>query len=344
MSSFAGRIRCAAWYLAACAPAKKWRARWEVKDRREYRRLFPNGSKWIDENLFNGEYYIQKIRGVSRASVPKAFRRWCREPGASRVPARRRLSVDQLVGHLAGRRLGRSARYRKIVKRSARSRSTIQAESAAASTLGRTCRVNDEAALVVCDYGRGKRPEVPFPYFSETGWNGMEYSTAALMMYRGMIAEGLTVVENVRLRHDGEKRNPWNEPECGHHYARALASWGPMLALSGFLYDRPGKRLQAKPRIGAGNFRSFWSTGTGWGIFSQVLRDGQLQFALTVKAGTLVARTVTLPRLGGGSPRSSVTAGGREVAHQVRRGEGEIVVKFASDVNLAESDPLVVVV
>ena len=29
----------------------------------EYRRLFENGSKWIDANLFNGEYYIQKVEG-----------------------------------------------------------------------------------------------------------------------------------------------------------------------------------------------------------------------------------------------------------------------------------------
>ena len=48
----------------------------------------------------------------------------------------------------------------------------------------RTYVLNDEAALVVCDYGTGKRPEVPFPYFAES-WTGVEYQAAATMMYAG---------------------------------------------------------------------------------------------------------------------------------------------------------------
>jgi hypothetical protein len=54
------------------------------------------------------------------------------------------------------------------------------------------------------------------------------------MISRGLVTEGLRVVESVRRRHDGEKRNPWNEAECGSHYARAMAAWGPLLVLTGF--------------------------------------------------------------------------------------------------------------
>src|SRR5690606_27376078 len=43
-----------------------------------------------------------------------------------------------------------------------------------------------------------------------------------------------TVVKAVRDRHDGRKRNPWNEAEFGHHYARSMSSWSLLTALSGF--------------------------------------------------------------------------------------------------------------
>ena len=96
-------------------------------------------------------------------------------------------------------------------------------------------RSTTKPALIVCDYGKGERPAVPFPYYAEA-WTGMEYSSAATMIYAGLVREGLECVESARARYDGERRNPWNEPECGHHYARAMSAWSAVLALSGFRY------------------------------------------------------------------------------------------------------------
>ena len=45
-------------------------------------------------------------------------------------------------------------------------------------------------------------------------------------VYDGLVDEGLEIVRAVRARHDGARRNPWNEVECGNHYARSLAT-GP---------------------------------------------------------------------------------------------------------------------
>lgn len=38
--------------------------------------------------------------------------------------------------------------------------------------------LNDEAALVICDYGKGTRPRIPFPYYAEV-FTGIEYTTAS---------------------------------------------------------------------------------------------------------------------------------------------------------------------
>jgi uncharacterized protein (DUF608 family) len=35
----------------------------------EYKQLFEKGSRWIDANLFNGEFYIQKIKGVKKIEI-----------------------------------------------------------------------------------------------------------------------------------------------------------------------------------------------------------------------------------------------------------------------------------
>jgi hypothetical protein len=131
----------------------------------------------------------------------------------------------------------------------------------------RTFALNDEAALVISDYGRGVRPDVPFPYFAEV-MTGFEYTAASQMIFAGMVHEGIECITNIRRRYDGERRNPWDEAECGSHYARAMAAWSGVLALSGFRYDGPNQQIWALPRLPAPGFRSVWATGTGWGSFA----------------------------------------------------------------------------
>ena len=70
-----------------------------------------------------------------------------------------------------------------------------------------------------------------------------------------MTRDGVRVFENARMRHDGEKRNPWDEPECGHHYARAMSAWSGFAALSGFLYRGADGEVTLTPRWGGGSGR-----------------------------------------------------------------------------------------
>jgi uncharacterized protein (DUF608 family) len=60
----------------------------------------------------------------------------------------------------------------------------------------------------------GGRPMLPFPYADEA-WTGVEYAVAAHCIQMGLVEEGLEIVRGVRSRHDGQRRNPWNEVECG---------------------------------------------------------------------------------------------------------------------------------
>lgn len=89
------------------------------------------------------------------------------------------------------------------------------------------------------------------------------------MIYEGYVEEGLRIVKAVRERHDGIERSPWNEVECGRHYARSLASYGVLLALSGFFCDAVNKKLYFNPAIDQDDFQCFFCCNDGWGIYSQ---------------------------------------------------------------------------
>jgi len=83
-------------------------------------------------------------------------------------------------------------------------------------------------------------------------------------MRLGMVNEGLDVVRLCRERYDGRTRNPFNEYECGHWYARAMSSYALLYGLTGARYDAVEKTLYVQPSI-RGDFKSFFSTATSYG-------------------------------------------------------------------------------
>jgi hypothetical protein len=106
------------------------------------------------------------------------------------------------------------------------------------------------------------------------------------MLYDGMEQEGLEVIQNIRARYDGSKRSPFNEAECGHHYARAMASWASVLALTEFQYSAIDKTINFRNQIG----KWFWSNGHAWGT-CEISKDSII---LTVKKGMLNVGQVML--------------------------------------------------
>jgi hypothetical protein len=208
------------------------------------------------------------------------------------------------------------------------------------NSVQRIFAVNDEAALVICDYAKAERPRIPFPYYAEV-MTGFEYSAAAHMLFAGMTREGVECIGNIRARYDGERRNPWNEAECGHHYARAMAAWSGVLALSGFRYHGGEERLTALPRIGGLSFRSFWSNGTGWGVFSRTSRQGSTDLLVRVDAGVLRIRSCELAAAGASA---TATLDGQLLKLTTSRLGTHVAVRFADRVEVREGGTLKVVV
>jgi uncharacterized protein (DUF608 family) len=149
---------------------------------------------------------------------------------------------------------------------------------------------NDEAGLLACSWPRGGKLALPFPYSDEV-WTGMEYHVAAHLILFGRIAKGLTIVRAARSRYDGRVRNPFNEYECGHWYARAMSSYSLLQALGGACYDAVTQTLTLAPAV-KGDYRAFLCTATGYGTVG--LRKG-VPF-VEVKGGRIpVAKFVVQP-------------------------------------------------
>ena len=331
---------CGIYYLGGLRAGEEMaRAAGDTSSAETYRKLFEQGSRWIDANLFNGEYYIQQIRGFRKDEIADNLRS---DMGSENTETPEYqlgagCLVDQLVGQYLADVCGLGALVsQEKIRATLRSiyRYNYKRSLAGHNNTERTFALNNEASVVICDYGKAERPHVPFPYFAET-MTGFEYTAAVLMMNWGMVEEGLECVRNIRLRYDGEKRNPWDEAECGHHYARAMSAWSAVLALSGFSYNGGNASVVAAPLVAKDNFNCLWSTGTGWGTYSLRRQADGTSFAINVLEGTLACRSCEIAASG---KAASAHSGGNAVEnHLSNRGE-RVVVSFNKTLRLTAKD------
>ncbi|MFA6101573.1 MAG: GH116 family glycosyl hydrolase [Victivallaceae bacterium] len=247
-----------------------------------YDELYARGRKYLENELFNGEYFEQKIvweglRAKSPADTetlaysgigysPEAaellkqegpkyqYGRGCLSDGvlgawmAEVCGVGEILDPEKVKSHLL-------AVYKYNLKRDLTDHVNPQRASYA---------FGGDGGLLLCTWPHGGRLALPFVY-SEEVWTGIEYQVASHLMLTGCVNEGLEIVRILRQRHDGSCRNPYNEYECGHWYARAMASYGLLQGLTGISYDAAEKTLHIAPRI-KGDFTSFLSTATGYGL------------------------------------------------------------------------------
>ncbi|MGO8674503.1 MAG: GH116 family glycosyl-hydrolase [Limisphaerales bacterium] len=289
-------------YLAALLAAETMAL--EVDDNEfaaRCRAILEAGQKNIVAQLFEGEYFINKpdpkhldaINSGTGCEIDQVFgQSWAFQVGLPRVlPASQTLSaLKSLWRYNFTPDVGP---YR------------------AAYKPGRWYAMAGEAGLLMCTFPRsdwdyaqakGKGPDWAAGYFNEC-MNGFEYQAAGHMIWEGLLTEGLAVTRAVHDRYHASRRNPWNEVECGDHYARSMASYGVFLAACGFEYHGPKGRLGFAPRLAAEDFKAAFTTAEGWGTYSQKVRMSPLNSPLAVEAGLslkwgrlrLAALTLALP-------------------------------------------------
>jgi len=261
-----------------------------------YKELLAKGKKFLESELYNGEYFYQKVQteglnakfnpldvsanGPGYNNVIEAlntegpkyqYGTGCLSDGALGFWIARVCGLGPIAdtakvkSHLA-------SVYKYNMRRDLSDHANPQRPAFA---------VGRDGGLLLCTWPRGGKLSLPFVYSDEV-WTGIEYQVASHLMIHGLVKEGLDIVRVCRDRYDGRIRNPFNEYECGHWYARALSSYGLIQGLTGLRYDAVDKTLYIDSRIGD-DFRAFLSTANGFGTAG--LRKGKP--FVEIKAGEI---------------------------------------------------------
>jgi len=288
-----------AWYLGALRSAEEM-ARYLGED--DFagicHRLFEQGKRWIDDNLFNGEYYEHQVRppkDKSQIAPSLLVGMGAQDPANPDYQLGSGCLVDQLVGQYMAHvcdlgYLLEPANVRKTL--SSIMKYNLQEGQFDHFNCMRSFVLGDESALLMASYPKD-RPKNPFSYFTEV-MTGFEYTAAVGMLYEGQADDGLKCIKNVRDRYDGRKRSPFDEAECGHHYARAMASWAAVLAMTGFNYSGVTKTMTFAGKEG----QFFWSNGYAWGSCSLKRTAKGMNVDLSVLQGQLDLSRFVLRGLG----------------------------------------------
>lgn len=278
---------CSSIYLGAlCAMAQMAAAVGAAEDGKRYTDLAQRSANFLDQNLFNGDYYQQKVEfqdlrdqsfAQSIAHVDEKsseMQQLLKREGPKYQYGSGCLS-DGVIGAWMAAIYGIDT---PLTQKNVRS--TLQAifrnnfrndlsQHANAQRPGYA--MGHEPGLLLCSWPKGGKPTLPFVYSDEV-WTGIEYQVASHLIHEGFVDEGLTVVKAARSRYEGRTRNPWNEYECGNWYARAMSSFALLGALSGFRYSAVDKTLHFGPKIKVHPFASLFSTASGYGT---ILLEGK---------------------------------------------------------------------
>lgn len=204
-----------------------------------------------------------------------------------------------------------------------------------------------EAGLLMCSFprrdwdyaqARGKgNNDWAAGYFNEC-MNGFEHQVAGHMIWEGMTLEGLAVERAVHDRYHASRRNPWNEIECGDHYARSMASYGVYLAACGFECNGPKAHIGFAPKLSPENFKCAFTGAEGWGTFSQKNEGGKYEAEIAVRWGKLRLKTIALETTEAAAVR--VNLGNSELPATFERSGKRILILLAQPVKVTAGQSL----
>lgn len=242
---------------------------------------FESGSRLYDELLFDGTHYVQRLDDGD----PTDFQ-WLTG-----------VLSDQVIGQWWAHQLGlghilppehvRSA-LRHVVRSNLR-----RGFDAFEHPYRVYADAADDVGLLMCSWPAGGRPALPTRYADEV-WSGIEWQVAAHCEFEGLHDESRTILDGLWRRHDGRRRNPYNEIECGDHYARAMAGWTLLQARSGVRVD------EARGTIAVGaSGRWPWTSAHGFGWVEVTESDAEVH----VVEGSARFTVVRAPRASGSQPK-----------------------------------------
>jgi len=269
---------CTSFYLGALSATAKMGSHLQ-QDVSLYKELYEKGKAFMESQLFNGEYFFQKIE-TTGLNAPSPLEQAKKSYGGSYSKEAADLlekegpKYQYGAGCLSDGVLGAWIAQMCYLSNPLDAQKTTSHLVAVhkynlkdnlsehANPQRPSYAFGEEGGLLLCTWPKGGRLSLPFVYSDEV-WTGIEYQVASHLMLMGKVKEGLDIVRTCRKRYDGKVRNPFNEYECGHWYARALSSYGLLQGLTGVQYDAVDKTLYIDSKIG--DFTSFISTEKGFG-------------------------------------------------------------------------------
>ena len=269
---------CTSFYLGALKAAMLM-GQAQSDDVSRYQSLYEKGKYYMENELFNGEYFIQKImvKGLD-ASNPvegsgRSYSDYSEEAKAllKKEGPKYQYGAGCLSDGVLGAWMAEVCLVGEILDPKKVSSHLLSIHkynfkkdlSRHVNPQRPSYALGNEGGLLLCSWPKGGKLSLPFVYSNEV-WTGIEYQVASHLIMQGYVDEGLDIVRAVRDRYDGRVRNPFNEYECGHWYARAMSSYALIQALTGIKYDKVSRTLYISPRI-TGDFRSFIATEDGYG-------------------------------------------------------------------------------
>lgn len=272
---------CSGFYLGALkAMGKMGRALGEPVE--EYETLYGRGKEYLETRLWGGEYFIQETEWetleakLDLSAEPESSRILMEQEGPKYQYGRGCIS-DGVLGDWMARVCGLGgildpekvkqhllSIYQYNFKKDLRAHANAQRPGYA---------LGNEGGLLLCSWPHGGRPSLPFVYSDEV-WTGIEHQVASHLMMFGCLSEAEEIIRASRDRYDGKKRNPYNEYECGHWYARALSSYAYLQAYTGMRYDAVEKTLYLS-RENAAEYTAFLCTESGYGTVT--VRNGKAE-------------------------------------------------------------------
>ncbi len=302
-----------------------------------WQRIRRAASATQDATLFNGSYYIQ----IPEATPYRDYATGCH--------------IDQALGEWWSRMLDMDRVYPQERVRSAMRAlfaSNFRYDFVGVTQVPRKFVHDDDAGMQMITWPRGARPDPDHQMlYADEVMSGFEYSAASLMIYSGLMREGLTVVRAIADRYDGRLRdgltatdysswgysgNPFGDDECGKFYARAMSSWSLLLACQGFVHDGPGGLIGFRPRWKPESHVSFFTAAEGWGLFTQKRTTTTQTERIEVRHGRLRIRSMVFEVPDGVQVASArVTVGGKVVGCTMKQDGRDVRIALNAEVSVA---------